>query len=309
MRRRITATLILTIVSLVVATIIAAGNVVTANFDNASIYPLTITLTGGPQDLNIVLGNTSTTPVHGNGITDVAVGDSADATTQSINNPEDLSMLSGPTVTNTLTLSGEPTGFDDTFGGNIITNTTTLPNGDLVDSSAISSLTTGTTSAAGSTHNDKFAAPCKDIDAPAPTIESESIADDPALADEFLKDLESTEEYLTNEILEDPELSGDTGILSDEKTSEATSIPADDVAGTTIISEETNMLTAYTSAEFTTIDIATETTLVTGTEEIAIPGNSLSDFLLENGLLAAMIFVSGIAAVLFVVCVIVARKH
>jgi hypothetical protein len=305
MRRRVTATLILTILSLVSTTIIAAGNMVSAEFDNGSIYPLTITLTGGPQDLNIVLGNTTTSHTANNIDTNINIGNEDIPFTQTTFNQDSFSMLSGPTITNTLSLSETPGGLDDTFTRDIVTNTTTLKTEGYYSGTTPVSELADTSSTAVSTHSDKLAAAHTGIDTPASTTSSESIADDPAFDNAVWSDLESSaENFLTDEVSDDSEIADYTDILPQEDSYEATSTSTQDVTGTTVLSKETDILTTSASTTFTTIDITTETVSITGTEETGIPDSSLSGFLLENGLLAAMIFVSGIAAVLFVIVII-----
>ena len=308
MRRRITATLILTIVSLAVTTIIAAGSIVSADFDNASIYPLTITLNGGPQELNIVLGNTTTSRIQDNIDTHTVVEALDNPSAQTTGYANDLSMLSGATVTNTVTLSQEHGGIDDTFTQDIITNTTTLQSEEFFSGSTLPSTIIDTSSITTAIVSDK-PAPQKAIATDTSTIATESIADEPMLYDESLiDDKSSTDDILNDEILSESELPDFTNTLSETGTSGTTSSQTQDAADTNALSEESGFLTTSTLAEFTTIDTATDTASVISSTETATVDNSASSSLFCDGLLAVMFFVSAIAAIILIISIIAIRR-
>jgi hypothetical protein len=264
------------------------------------IYPLTITLTGGPQDLNIVLGNTTSQRTLNNIDTNITIGNPDVPFTQTSGYQDSLSVLSAPVITSTLTLpesQGEPA---DNFTQSIVTNTTTLPGEEFYSGTTPVSELADISSTTVSTHSDKLAAPHKGIDSPASTTSSESKADDLALDDEILDDMAESAEETLDGIPGDSELSDYTGILPEDDIAEATSTPTQELTGTDVLSEETKILTTSTLAQFTTIGITTETVSVISTETTGISGNSISISLWITALLAAMIFVSGIAAVLFI---------
>jgi hypothetical protein len=255
--------------------------------------------------LNIVLGNATTSRIQDNIDTDIAVGALDNPASQITSYANDLSMLSGVTVTNTVTLSQEPGVFDDTFTQDIITNITTLQSEEFFSSSTLPSTIIDTSSITTAVNSDK-PAPQKGIDADTSTTATGSIADDSIVTDEMAEDMtSSTGNTLNDEI---PAETNYTNTMSEEAASDTTSSQTQEIPDTDILSEESGILTTSTSAEFTTIDAATDTASVISSVETGTVDNSATNNLFCDGLLAAMIFVSAIAALILIISVIVIRK-
>jgi hypothetical protein len=304
------------IVSLVATTIVAAGKVVSATLDNTSMYPLVITLTGSPYDVNITLGNTRTFSTKAGIDANTFIEPTeTNANWEPAANPIDSAAFSSAVVTSTITL---PTDTSDTASFTDGITPPTLP-------SQINMSTTATIASEIPVMATTIVTDTSTLlTRPASTsgageLPEETLASTTALQQETKTSTTTTpsgamfttsiiEDGLTNPVSSETEPSDLTTALPEETLPDITSSQTTDFTGTTTASQEILSSTTMPISATTNLISSTTTYSPVTFTETSNTNAVYEDSILCEGWLLGMMGISGAASLGFFTSLILSSR-